>query len=152
MIGAYLIGKWMNRPYSHVFMGFDSSSLGLRSVYHAAHGMVHFMARDNFEIINHVVREYKINITEQQHTNMLRRAILLAGLPYAKLELAETVLYDIAHTLGIKYTPSDEVGYICSELVGAFLTAELGYVFTKPGCILNPADIDNALAKNNILV
>lgn len=151
MLGAYLIGKWIGRSYSHVFMCFDSKSLGMQSVYHASHGMVHFMAKDNFLINNNIIKEYTISVTDEQYNKILKRAMLLAGIAYSNKELFKTAFYDIARTFGLKYLPSDDIGYICSELVGKILIEELGYNFEKTTCILNPADIDNALTNNNIL-
>jgi len=58
-IGAKAISWWIGAPYSHTYIRFESSDPEIPSnVYHAAHGMVHFMTQERFHSINQTVVEY----------------------------------------------------------------------------------------------
>lgn len=142
-IGAKAISIWMNKPYSHTYIRFDSSEIQ-STVYHAAHGMVHFMSYDRFTSTNNVVKEYKIELDDVKRSKILKYCIDIAGNPYGYLELLTILCSDIAHNLGVILPTQDGRGYICSELVGKLCIEEFNMTFDKPTHLLTPADIDNA--------
>lgn len=147
-IGAEAIKLWIHRPYSHVYIRFVSSNAAIPSnVYHAAHGMVHFRAFDNFLKDNVVVKEWEIDITDNEKTQILSHCMKLAGEPYDTLNLLKIVCVDIFNSIGIKLKTYDGVGYICSELVGAIMTDQWGYTFSKPLHLITPELIDKALTE-----
>ena len=143
-IGAELIKLWMNKPYSHVYLKLNHTS-GRQSVYHAAHGMVHFKAYENFLKDNIVIKEYDIELTNEQRTRLLDHCLDLAGEPYSFISLMQIVAVDICHSLNINVIPQNKPGYICSELVGQFCKEELGINFKKPKYLLRPDDIEEGL-------
>ena len=143
-IGAKLIQLWMNKPYSHVYLKFDHNS-GRKSVYHAAHGMVHFIAYENFLKQNITIKEYEIEITQEQRAKLLDHCLDIAGDPYSVMELVQIAAVDLCNSLKIDIIPEDKHGYICSELVGQFCTRDLGIEFVKPKYLLRPDDIEHGL-------
>lgn len=144
MIGSWLISKWMNQPYSHVFIKFDSKQIP-STVYHAAHGMVHFMELENFKRVNEIVKEYSITVEDSVRKEFLVRGIYLAGSKYAYDELVKIMFMDILNSLDIKIKTFDSKGYICSELVGYLMNKQLNVEFDKPLYLLRPDDIDKKL-------
>lgn len=143
-IGAYAIAKWSNVNYSHVYIRFESESMP-GTVYHAAHGMVHFRSTDNFLKENNIVKEFCIEVTEQQRLDILKQSIQLAGEKYGYLELVKIFSTDVAAGIGIKLCTENSKGYICSELVGKIMVEKLGYTFDKPLFLLKPVDIVETL-------
>lgn len=147
-VGSELIRLWMQTPYSHVYIRFNSDSLNLSSVYHAANKMVHFREYENFKHDNTVIKEYKISLTQDQYNNLLRKCMKLSGEEYGYIELGKIALYDTMNSLGMSIKTYDDKGYICSELVGELCTDVLGIEFDKPKYLLKPIDIDNMLGVN----
>ncbi len=141
-IGAELISMWMNRPYSHVYVRFISPKLG-DVVFHAAHGMVHFMTLDNFTKSNTVVKEYAVDSGDI--TEVLKFCIGLAGTGYGYSELFKILLVDSLTYLNIHPETYNGKGYICSELAGQVLKMAVGAQYNKPMHLLKPSDIDTFL-------
>lgn len=143
-IGAYAIAKWSSVNYSHVFIRFESDTMP-GTVYHAAHGMVHFRSTDNFLKENDIIKEFYINVTDDVRKQILIECVNLAGEKYGYLELVKIFVTDIADSLNIKLCTKNSKGYICSELVGKIIVEKLGYTFDKPLFLLKPVDIVETL-------
>jgi hypothetical protein len=142
-IGAYAIKKWQGMEYSHVYLRFESSNLKVpSSVYHAAHGMVHFREFEKFKNDNLVIKEYCLEVSEQDRLETLINCMYLGGEVYGYLELVKILVTDVAHSLGCTVKTCNSVGYICSELVGELLICRLKLTFNKPTYLLKPIDID----------
>ncbi len=144
-IGAWLISKWINRPYSHAYIRFSKGTIS-STVYQASHGMVHFKTQENFLKDNITVREFCIEVTEEQKINILQHCMDLAGEKYGYLELVKIFILDILNWLKIKVPDTyDGPGYICSELVADILEQTLNVVWNKPTYLLKPSDIEEKL-------
>lgn len=142
-IGAYAIKSWMGTEYSHVYLRFESSTPKVPSnVYHAAHGMVHFREFERFKETNIVIKEYCIEVSDQDRLDTLIDCMFLSGEVYGYSELVKILVTDIAHSLGCKIQTYNGKGYICSELVGDLLVSRLKLQFDKPMHLLKPLDID----------
>lgn len=142
-----LIALWTKSNYSHVYVRFESSDSKVPStVYHAAHGMVHFKTFDNLKKEVNVIKEYKIQVNEIFRRRLLIHCMELSGEKYGYIELAKIVISDIYNNIFKKHLKfKDSPGYICSELVGNFCELFLNVNFKKPLYLLTPRDIDNAL-------
>lgn len=148
-IGSHAICWWLGTAYSHVYIRFESRDKEVPStVYHAAHGMVHFIDFNRLKSENVVIKEYVIEISEITRKNILIDAMRLAGLKYAFFQLPKILFYEIFHSIGAKVKFHDNTGYICSELVGKLMVKHLGYQFKKPLFLVNPKDIDLNLKAN----
>ena len=147
-IGAKAISWWINRPYSHVYVRFESQDPEIPStVYHAAHGWVHFLDKERFDKNNKTVVEYPIEVTPQQRKKLLIKCMKLAFEKYSILELVNLFLTDVLFRLGctrVKF--HDPRGYICSELIAELLEAVFNVIWDKPKYLLHPGDIEDKLA------
>lgn len=149
-LGAKAISVWMNRPYSHVYIRFESSKLP-SNVYHAAHGMVHFREFENFKKENNIIKEYKIQVTSTQKLDVLIKSIQLAGEVYGYSELGKIFISDIFYNITEKEIKfNNGKGYICSELVAKICENDLGIKFNKPKHLLKPSHIDEELENKNL--
>jgi len=144
-IGAELIKLWEHCDFSHTYIRFESDTIP-SSVYHAAHGMVHFMSYDRFKEHNIPMYEYEVVVTPEQRREILIQCVQLAGIEYSQLELVNIFLTDLCASLGYKLKTENPKGYICSELVGEFLIS-LGVRFDKETHLLTPPDIKRGLIK-----
>jgi hypothetical protein len=146
-VGAKAIAWWTGANYSHVYLRFESSKIP-SSVYHAAHGMVHFRSLDNFSKENYIIKEYEIELGEESRLKTLIRCMNLAGEKYGTSELVKIFISDVAFAIcGKLLVFKDSNGYICSELVGELCRDVLEIVFKKPLFLLKPTDIDAELSK-----
>lgn len=152
-VGAEAIKLWQQRPYSHVYIRFESLKSGIPStVYHAAHGMVHFITQQNFLKTNDVVKEYEILVSPEQRREILIHCMNIAGENYSTIELVQIVMADVWYTLTKSQAVFiDSKGYICSELVGKIGVSCLGWQFDMPLSLLKPVDIDNYLRKQILI-
>lgn len=131
---------WMNRPYSHVYVRFDSNSIP-STVYHASHGMVHFMSWDNFKKQNEVIEEFCFEVSPQVKLDALLYAIDIAGSKYGYMDILKIMGRDICHNLGFEINTSNGNGYICSELAGEVSSRFLGIKYDSPMFLLKPSHI-----------
>jgi len=148
-IGAALIAWWTNQKYSHVYVRFESSNSKIPSnVYHAAHGMVHFISYENFLKTNNTIIEYKLSVDDEVRTDVLVHCMTLAGEKYGHMELIKIFISDLVYTLTKKHISfCNSKGYICSELVGKIMNYILDTKFEKPLNLLKPNDIEEKLGK-----
>lgn len=146
-IGSEAIKWWTNSSFSHVYIRFEGESLGITYLYQASHGMVHFIAYDNFIKQNKTVEEYEVEVTPEQYRQALRISMMLAGEKYAYSELASIFIYDVSEKLGKPYDTGDADGYVCSALVAKTCIELLGLSFNRPSHLLRPIDIKNVVEK-----
>lgn len=140
-IGSEALQWWMNTDYSHVYARWTLKTQGRDIVYHAAHGLVHYQSLENFTKHNIVVKEFVLDITDEQFRKFSIKCIDLAGEEYSKLELLQIFLSDLSNG---KIHFKDQPGYICSELMCELLE-DLGIKFNKPKFLIRPDDIVKAL-------
>ena len=143
-IGSEAIQWWIDAPYSHVYAKWYLSDQDRDIIYHASHGMVHFIEVSNFKEDNIIVEEIEIELTCEQFVKFSQKCIDLAGQKYSKLELLQILLGDISKG---KIHFADQKGYICSELMGELLL-DLGYTFKKPLYLITPKDIIETLKRS----
>jgi len=142
-IGSELIQLGTGANYSHVYVRWFLKSQQRGIVYQASHGMVHFCSLEHFTRDNIVVKEFIIELTDEQFNKFSRKCVDLAGEQYSILELVQIWLADAS---GGKLQFGDQVGYICSELMCELLE-DLGMKFDKPKWMVKPSDIVGALEK-----
>lgn len=151
-IGAKAIAWWSSVDYSHVYLRFDSQKIP-SSVYHAAHGMVHFREYGKFMEENKVIKEYEIEVSDADYLKTLIRCMLIAGDKYGFSELFKILSSDIAYSVFKKELQFENgKGYICSELVGELCKDVLQLKFNKPLYLLKPLDIDQNLKANGFIL
>lgn len=144
-IGAWLIAKWMGKPYSHVYLKFVSPSI-TNTIYQASHGMVHFTSEARFLEDNTSIKEIAIPAKDTTRLLALRHAISLAGEAYGYIELAKIFAYDIIFNVtGKAQGFQNSKGFVCSELAGKLLTDLYGITWHKPTHLLRPDDIEKGL-------
>lgn len=140
-IGSKVLQIHMKTDYSHVYARWWLKSQEREIVYQASHGMVHYCSLERFTSNNVIVREFVLEITDEQFKKFSRKCIDLAGEKYSKLELLQIWLSDAS---GDRIHFKDQKGYICSELMCELLE-DLGIKFTKPKYLVKPSDIVAAL-------
>jgi len=137
-IGSKLIQWWMGTDYSHVYVKWRLRTQDRSIVYHASHGMVHFISEENFKLKNQVVKEYELNIGQRHFIEFSKHCVDLAGQEYSTLELGQILLNNLTDG---RYKAEDLPGYICSELMAELLENFFKAKFDKPRYLLTPKDI-----------
>lgn len=131
----------MGTDYSHVYARWTLKSQQRDIIYQASHGMVHYQSLNNFTKGNTIVKEFTLELTDEQFKKFSSKCIDLAGESYSKLTLLQIFLSDVSSG---KIHFKDVPGYVCSELMCELLE-ELGVKFTKPKHLVRPDDIVKAL-------
>lgn len=140
-IGSRLLQWWMGTNYSHVYARWALKTQQRDIVYQASHGLVHYQALNNFTKENIIIKEFILDLTDEQFKKFSIKCIDLAGEKYSKIELVQIFLSDISDG---KLKFEDQHGYICSELMCELLE-DLGIKFNKPKFLVRPDDIVKAL-------
>ncbi len=141
LIGSKAIRWWMKTDYSHVYARWELNKQQREIVYQASHGMVHFTSLENFLRDNVVVKEFRLNLTDEQFAKFSRKCIDLAGEKYSKLQLLQIFIRDLSDG---KIMFPNQPGYICSELICELLE-DIGISIDKPKHLVTPSDIVKAL-------
>lgn len=144
-LGSQLIRNWMGTDYSHVYARWYLSSQEREIVYQASHGMVHFIELNNFTKDNIIVKEFVLEISDEQFKKFSQKCIDLAGQKYSKLQLIQIFLRDLSR--GMLQFP-DQPGYICSELMAELLENIFNAKFDKPRHMITPKDIVEFMVKH----
>ncbi len=147
-IGAKFISWFLNKPYSHVLVYWYSKNLDRTLVYQASHGQVHFIEMDNFLKDNNIVKEFKLEVSEENFNKLIRKCVDLAGQPYAYLELITIGINSVLSKIGIKTQFKDIKGYVCSGIAAVVINEIFNKQLSKPVNLINPADIDEFLTTN----
>lgn len=145
-IGSEIIQLGTGQNYSHVYARWWLKSQEREIVYQASHGIVHFCSLEHFTRDNIIVKEFALELTDEQFKKFSRKCIDLAGEKYSYIELLQIWLHDAS---GHNIQFADKRGYICSELMCELLT-DLGIVFDKPKWMIKPSDIVTALEKHGL--
>lgn len=132
------IQLWDGVPYSHVYFQFESQKYNVEMIYQASSTMLNYMAKPVFLKNNEVIKEFEIQITEQQYDKLMKDCMESAGLEYGVKQVFGIVIADILHLSNNPF--SDNEKYICSEWVAEQLE-KLGYKFDKELDLVKPSDI-----------
>lgn len=147
MIGAKAIMWWTGSPYSHTYLRFEYAD-SKDAIFHAAHGLVHFLSVGNFLRKNKSVKEYTIEVSSKLHNELFDQCMDLAGEKYSTMELVNIFISDVIFmALQKEVKVYNNRGYICSELMGKLCQDQLKLSFKKPLFLLKPSDIDEALSQ-----
>ena len=107
--------------YSHSYIRWYSSKIGLNLCYHASGTQVHFLGSKLFDKKINIVHEYRTYISEEAYTELLRFCIKNAGVKYGVKQLLGIVWVRVNKLLGKRvknpYADGDK-SRICTEVVG----------------------------------
>lgn len=121
---AWSIMVGFNIPYSHVYVRYYSNKYERFVIYQASHSMVNFMSPVIFESDNLVVKEFSIDMTDENRTKMIQFAMDNSGKSYGVKQALGMAIVRICELFGktIKNPFKDEGStYVCSELGGYIL-------------------------------
>lgn len=121
---AWLIMKGYGIPYSHVYIKFWSDKFQRHLIYQASGTIVNFMGELLFTEANEVVKEFDIEVLDDNKTGMIQFAIDSAGKHYGMknaLGLAIVRLFDIFGKKIKNPLADGDKTYVCCELVSQIL-------------------------------
>ena len=142
---AWAIQLFEGTEYSHCYIQFETSS-GPTLICQASKGMLNFMSPEAFNLHNQVIREFEIEMSQEQLTQIKVRSMEKAGLPYSITQIIGIV---IARIFKLDKNPldQDKDTFVCSEWVGQVLES-LGAELDKDLNLLTPRDIYEYLEKH----
>jgi len=147
-IGSELIQWWQGTDYSHVYARWYLKTQEREIVFQASHGSVNQVSLDFFTKDNTIVKEFTLELSDDQFKKFSQKCIDLCGQKYSIIELFQIVISNITNG---KVKFSDQNGYICSELMAELLEDFFGAKFDKPAFMLRPDDIIGFLEINSNL-
>jgi len=147
-IGAWVISRFLKKPYSHVLIYWKTESLNRTLVYQASHGHVHFIEFNNFLRENNLIKVYNLIINREQFINVSQKCVDLASQPYDFKGVIALGLHEFLLNFGIKTRLKDHKGYFCSELLASLLEDVFDKPFLKDNHLIKPSDIELFLQEN----
>lgn len=147
----WAIRKVLNTPYSHVYICFYSSAYERAIVYQASGFSVNMLGRARFDLIETVVAEFELPVSDELQKKIIQTAIDTCGKPYGTLHIIGLVIYLVAKKcgLGLKAPPFlSTTTEICSQL-GAEILKELSQKYSAiDPTTATPFDVFNILNKD----
>jgi hypothetical protein len=141
-IGSLAIRAWQGfTAYSHVYIKFNNKWLGVDVVYQASHGNVNCLEYSNFLATNIVVKEFEVEVTNEQVRDSVRSCIFLLQKPYGYWGLLKIVLKKL---LGVKWEGDRNQSFHCSEFA-AIICPNLALDMDPD--FIEPVDLYKALEK-----
>lgn len=128
-IVSYLIRLIEGTEYSHVYLKWYSEKYKTFLVYQASSSFVNFMGTKNFFHHNREIKEYRLQVTDDEFDEFMRWAIVNSGTGYGVMQLVGLAYVKIMKKVGLKVSNPFRNGtkrQVCVELVGYFLKNILG--------------------------
>ena len=142
-VWSWLIRWYLKTPYSHVFIKFYSENIERELIYESVGKQgVRFINKSNWEKKSKLVKEYKIEINDDNYKKILQWCIDNSGEEYALYQNIGVVISDI---LKLNKNPAKK-GMNCSEAIYYILKLE-GYKIDKEPNLITPKDIDELLSR-----
>lgn len=146
-IGAWLIQKWINKEYSHVYIRYIDDQ-GRDIVFQAAHGTVHPVLFTIFLKENVVCKEIDMEFSDLEYQEVRDFYYYNMGSKYDYFNLIKIVVYDLMIRFNLKINTNDCSGYICSELAAKMLKKVKNIIFNKSLNLVRPDDVEITLTNH----
>jgi hypothetical protein len=143
-IYSWLIKLIYNTRYSHTYMKFHSDSLNRDIIYESVGVGVRFVGFKYWQKHSKVIREFDLQISDEQYRNLMVHCVDQAGIKYGRLQVVGILISKI---LGLRVNPfrNGDSEKVCSEEMGKVVSMTTGYIFEKGWDLLTPPDIYKAL-------
>jgi hypothetical protein len=149
---AALIMWGYNIPYDHVYIKFHSSFYDRNVIYQASGTMVNFMSPTVFDSANEIVKEFTLEITDQNMIKMVQFAMDNAGKPYGIKQCFGLAIVRIAEIFG-KSIPNpfkaDGSTYVCVQLVEDIVNEFTSVKIEQPSNTITPKSMYDDLSLIN---
>ena len=133
-------------PYSHCYIKFTTTT-NITLISQASKGMLNFMSVPAFELQNEVVKEFHVEVTDEQLKQIKIKSMEKAGLPYSALQILGILVADLFN-MDKNPFDTDEDTFVCSEYLGQILLL-LDYKIPRDLSLLTPRDIYIAMERKN---
>jgi hypothetical protein len=147
---SWAIKTIYNTPYSHCYLKFHSDSLERDIIYEAVGVGVRFVGANLWSQHAEVIKEFEIDLSSDQYTELMRFCIDHAGIEYGKVQVLGIYA---AKLFRMRENPfkNDDSLEVCSEIIGRILE-QLGYEFNKSLDLISPKDIFEELDSKKGLI
>lgn len=137
-------------PFDHVYIKFYSSFYDRNVIYQASGTMVNFMSPTVFDANNNVVKEFVLQITDENMIKMVQFAMDNAGKPYGIKECLGLAIVRIAHLFGKHIqNPFKDGGqtYVCCEMGEDIVNDFTSLKIKQSSDNINPKSMYEAMLK-----
>lgn len=136
--------QWVeSRPYDHVYIRMPEPMDNEYIIFQASKSIVNIFNKDIFLASNASLKEYEIDITDEQYIQLWRFALANLGIPYSLKEDFGILLMKVFH---LKKQPYNEgmSSQFCSKL-GAIICKMLGISIPVEVSEVDPSLLDKIL-------
>jgi hypothetical protein len=138
-------------PYDHVYVRIPAPKYDRDLIYQASKTMVNFMGVEVFEADNEILKEFEIEISDDQKKILMQFAIDNAGKPYGWKEAIGLAIVRLAELFGKKIKNPYSGGsstYVCSVLASYVIENFTNDKDSTPPEDMSPKDVWDFLQKN----
>ena len=138
---ATAIRAVLRTPYAHTYLRYSSGEMKQDMVFQASGIAVNLVSYKQFINIENVVKEFEIDVTDDQFDMLIQEFSIGLGQPYSVLQILNTFCYILARSRPLSTYIN---GWDCSRLMEAVLQS-LGYNITQAPDVVTPKDVYNYL-------
>lgn len=119
---SYLIKLIEGTPFSHAYIALRVEP-GINVIYEANTLGLHFKSYRHFKIDNTIIKEYPLQIDNEQYNDLLSFLFNDSGKPYSVYQLIGILVYRIGKVFGKtwKITRDGTTQQVCSEVIAGIL-------------------------------
>lgn len=143
---AWIIMKGYGVPYSHVYIKIHAKKYE-KDLYYQASGLsVNFMSQIYFENHNEIVKEFEVEITDDQLNELMKFAIDTCGAPYGMKQVFWMAYVRAGEILGQRWSAPESDSthtFVCSELASYVLEKFAGVTLPRLPDDMTPLDVYN---------
>lgn len=114
---SWLIMRVNRTPFSHTYVKINSSSLDRDLIYQARGTQVNFIGLKRFDSSAIVVKEFDLEVTQEQKTLILQFCVDNAGVPYGVMQLVGMLYVMFMRTFKRKVRNPWTSGMVCVEVI-----------------------------------
>lgn len=143
-IFAELIKLVFATPYDHVYLKFNSNFFSRDLIYQASKLMVNFMGLKTFHEENEIIREFEVDLTDDQMKALIQFSIDNACKPYGISEALGLGYVRLAEICGRKVKNPFGGGtdnYVCSVLAAYILQNFTSHTYEGDFQDMSPRDV-----------
>ena len=136
------------RPYDHVYVRFPEPLYKKYMIFQASGTMVNMISPEIFLKVNFTIKEYEIEINEEQYGELWSFILTHLGIPYSLKQILGVLLMKIFH---IKQPFTELDGEICSKL-GSQICELLNIQIKEDLNSITPSDLDEILSNQQLKI
>jgi uncharacterized protein YycO len=146
-IGAWLISKFLNKPYSHTYLEYYSAYHDENIFYESRGVGVRHFGQNEHDKNYCVTHKYEIFVTNTQKKDGMKFLLNISGTKYPFMQNVGIFIHRVLQKFGINIKNPWTKGINCSELVSYYLSHYTDFKMNIDQNLVTPRHVDEFLSQ-----